>query len=174
MKRPSLLIICLAMVPVLAWPQGTPVAGTNASAQQNRSQIQKRVSEVSGPAAIAVRTPEWQPQNDASPGLAYRSAPNVDVSAEQKVPQVSLGKSHFTASGFLVTIFRPSPPAVEQGRQDRTFLGVPITNIFAVDPGPKSGWQREYLKWGERTEPWSVVCERARPEPQSVLLAIHF
>ena len=170
--------MCLTTISALAQSQSTPtptVSSTNVSGAASRNtQTGKSLPDWASPAWITARTPDAGPASESSPSLGGWPAPKWNAAAEREFSRITLGKRDFAASGFLVDMFRPSPAPAEKSAASGMFLGIPVTNMFVVEPWPSGGWKRTYWKWGEREEAWSTIAERRSAGPQSALFSLHF
>ena len=173
MKTPRSVLVCLAMLPLLAPAQNTPTV-TNAPALSNDQEGSNLLFQAVQPRHTTVRTQE---QNLESDPLSVRTTwtdSKWDALIEEMYPRVTPGTKNAQVSGPLVDGFRGPPISESDASRSQKILGMPILSALVPERLPKPTGEGDYLKWGESNQSWSSVAERTRLGPEGVLFSVHF
>ena len=167
MKTPLSLLLCLATFPLLTSAQTISATATGAPGLSSGTEIQNSLFQALPFEKADLRVEKKRPQDDESSSLRNSK---WEAPIRETLPRVSLGGKSFPVSGFLVNAFGPTPSsAVEYNWSDRIFGR---SNSFKSLPFAER--RLEYLKWGEREEPWSALCDRSRPALEGALFSLQF
>ena len=167
------LLVALATLPLLA-PAQTTTVGFHPPNEAGVIQGSNALSEPMPVPAMTLRSPDSRPESNAWPSYTTRGDAKREVLIENRVPPATLGSGNFPVSGLMVDAFRTAPSYQHKTSLMERVLGRRNSVVYAEEPEMKFSWPRDYLKWGESNEPWSVVSAPPPPQPQSVLFRLHY
>ena len=170
MKTSLSLLVCLAALPLLVPAQTAPGTVPEASGGNGAT---NRLFEPLPTPALTLRTPESSPTSNSLSDYTTWAGPKNEVLIENRVPQVTLGIRNIPVSGLLVDFFRVVPDSQDKPNPLERMLGRRNNVVYAEARDRKLKWSDDYLKWGARAEPWSVVSAAPPLQPGSVLFQTH-
>ena len=172
MKTSLPLFVCLATLPFLAPAQTAPV-NVSAPEAPSGSEVTNHVFEPLPTPSLTLQAPEPSFTSNSLSDYTTRAAPKREVLIENRIPQATIGGGYIPISGWLVDVFRVGSDWKDKPSLLERVLGRRSSVAYAEQHEQKMKWRDDYLKWGERNEPWSVASAPPPLQPVSVLFQTH-